>query len=473
MKEQRWKFVNFQFVIFSFIIFLSFGWVDFVLSAENNFCETSPIEPNNINQAQKNFLDYYEDIINSQKSINERTIAAYCIISILNNGILDYNANFTYKNGFKILDELYRFLIDYKKDDINFVRATYLLFENLYQRSIFEDIAYKANKLILNMNLSGIYSTEQIACPLYEFQINEISSQDKDIMKNSILKVSENLLRTHLENIEKLRLNNKDKNYPFLDDHTREYIYTYLLELGIDTKIVVHHDSYLDTQMRPIKNVIATIQGSFYPKRKIVLSAHYDSKIPPGADDNASGIAVLLEIARIIKENKVPLMYTIEFTFFDYEERDLNGSSAYVRNALINKEEIIAVLNFDQVGWDGGDGKVELLTCEQTKDFLNKRVLYFTKIIGKEDFVIPIVDDIKSLSGSSDHSSFLGVDLDGEYLGRGCFNTVYIAAARKAERENPYYHTDEDTVDKLNLEFLENLTKWAIGVIYGLANPVD
>ncbi len=88
--------------------------------------------------------------------------------------------------------------------------------------------------------------------------------------------------------------------------------------------------------------------------REIVIGAHYDTVVgSPGAVDNASGCALLLEFAREI--SSTPLEHGIRLVFFDREETDLGGSRDFV-NALDERrrEAVLAVVNFDMVGYAEG-----------------------------------------------------------------------------------------------------------------------
>jgi hypothetical protein len=81
-----------------------------------------------------------------------------------------------------------------------------------------------------------------------------------------------------------------------------------------------------------------------------VVSSHYDSVSDgPGADDDSSGTAALLEAARILA--KAPQPATIVFASFTGEEAGLLGSREYVRRALADKVRIVGALNNDMVGW--------------------------------------------------------------------------------------------------------------------------
>ncbi len=97
-------------------------------------------------------------------------------------------------------------------------------------------------------------------------------------------------------------------------------------------------------------NVLATLRGTENPELVYVLSSHYDSnQRGPGADDNSSATAVLLETARILA--KTPMPATIIFAAFTGEEAGLLGSREFVRQAVANKMQLLGALNNDMIGW--------------------------------------------------------------------------------------------------------------------------
>lgn len=79
---------------------------------------------------------------------------------------------------------------------------------------------------------------------------------------------------------------------------------------------------------RTYENVVAIQLGSTHPDQEYIIGAHYDSVSNPGADDNASGVALVLETARILSQYESG--YTIRYIAFDMEEVGLKGSKAYV-----------------------------------------------------------------------------------------------------------------------------------------------
>jgi hypothetical protein len=103
----------------------------------------------------------------------------------------------------------------------------------------------------------------------------------------------------------------------------------------------------------PGVNLVGQIRGTVDPDSVIVVSAHYDhlglrrGKLYPGADDNASGVAAMLAIARHFRAN--PPRHTLLFVAFDAEESGLKGALAFVENPPVPLKSILLNVNFDMV----------------------------------------------------------------------------------------------------------------------------
>jgi len=96
--------------------------------------------------------------------------------------------------------------------------------------------------------------------------------------------------------------------------------------------------------------VIATLTGTDNPEIVYVVSSHYDSNASgPGADDDSSATAALLEAARVLA--KRPLPATVIFASFTAEESGLLGSREFVRRAQESGMHIVGALNNDMIGW--------------------------------------------------------------------------------------------------------------------------
>lgn len=113
------------------------------------------------------------------------------------------------------------------------------------------------------------------------------------------------------------------------------------------------------------KNLILTKVGTLYPNTYVIVCGHYDSISGTGTNDNGSGIATILEIARLLQN--VPTEYSIKFINFSGEEDGLVGSQHYV-NTIVNgttpKMDIRLVFNIDEVGGVAGMTN-NSITCER------------------------------------------------------------------------------------------------------------
>ena len=79
-------------------------------------------------------------------------------------------------------------------------------------------------------------------------------------------------------------------------------------------------------------NLIVTKKGTKYPDVYIIVCGHYDTITGPGTNDNGSGVSVILEVARLLKN--VPTEYSIKFINFSGEEQGLLGSAHYVSTVV-------------------------------------------------------------------------------------------------------------------------------------------
>jgi hypothetical protein len=114
-------------------------------------------------------------------------------------------------------------------------------------------------------------------------------------------------------------------------------------------------------------NVVASLQGENNPDSICIIGGHYDDNlrtgdpfsIVPGANDNASGVAATLEIARVMKKNNYSPKNTIEFIAFGSEELGLYGSTAYALNANQTSKKIKLMLNNDMIAYQPGNNQSE------------------------------------------------------------------------------------------------------------------
>ncbi len=109
-------------------------------------------------------------------------------------------------------------------------------------------------------------------------------------------------------------------------------------------------------------NVIATLTGNIYPDSVCIVGGHFDNILQsgdpfstvPGANDNASGVAAAMEIARVMKKKDYTPACTIEFIAFGAEELGLYGSKDYANKSNQNSKKIRFMLNNDMIAYQPG-----------------------------------------------------------------------------------------------------------------------
>lgn len=187
-------------------------------------------------------------------------------------------------------------------------------------------------------------------------------------------------------------------------------------------------------------NVIATLQGTKYPDEFIVIGGHYDSitysGLEPGADDNASGTAGVLEIARILSQYSFDR--TIIFCAFSGEEYGLYGSAAYADRCAQQGMNIHGYLNLDMIGYlkPGSYIHTDLIHPASAQELAD----YYTQVCSVYLPDFPIEPGML-VGGDSDHTSFNNAG----YMG--------IFPFEDGSDYSPYIHTSNDIVGpSYNLE---------------------
>src|SRR5690625_1057950 len=138
----------------------------------------------------------------------------------------------------------------------------------------------------------------------------------------------------------------------------------------ISTRLVTHVGS-------PMPSLILTIEGSSEPSEYVIIGGHIDSiswdnDDAPGADDNASGIASLTEIIRVLLENKYQPSKTVEVMAYAAEEIGLVGSAEIAADYKNNNINVVSYLQLDMTGYNGSAEDVYILDDWYTSSALNQ-----------------------------------------------------------------------------------------------------
>ena len=228
-------------------------------------------------------------------------------------------------------------------------------------------------------------------------------------------------------------------------DATGDYLLDELAALGLDTAAHVYSDSG--------RNVFATLPATDGGEDVYVIGAHFDT-VPgsPGANDNATGVAMVLSVARYLSEVECRSANVI-FVLFDQEEIGLVGSFAFAQWLAEQELPVVAVHTIDQMGWDSdGDRTIEL---ERADDGLFE--LYEA---AEADLAITI-PLIPTNTGFTDHVSF-------RELG---FSAVGLTEEFVSGDTTRHYHQSTDVYDTVDLEYLRSTTILAHEVFGRLIDP--
>lgn len=209
------------------------------------------------------------------------------------------------------------------------------------------------------------------------------------------------------------------------------------------------------------KNLFGILAGQDTTKL-ILIGAHYDNVgilVAQGADDNAGGVAAVLECARICQQNNIG--YTVVFAFWDEEELGSIGSNAYVQNGPhLAGKQLLGYLNLDMIGWDGNNDSIAEIHTQYSGQSINWAA--------------------KANSLNSDYN--IGLQL--QTVNPGITATdigPFWAAGQTAVGfvedfdgdRYPYRHTPNDTVGNLNFPYLAKQTRLALATLltFALISP--
>jgi aminopeptidase YwaD len=235
-------------------------------------------------------------------------------------------------------------------------------------------------------------------------------------------------------------------------EELRDYLFCKLNETGLNVKFIPW-----ETEEFSGKNIEATLKGEKNESNVFVVCAHYDSvDVSPGADDDGSGVSVVLSAADILSD--YVFNSTIKFVLFSGEEQGLLGSRDYVDKISEDNKNVVGVLNLDGVGYasTSEDGNKIRHYANPESSWMQ----YISQQISKE-YKEYIGLEIRSLPHVtfSDHHSFVEKGYDASYF--------------LEQILNPFYHTSEDKSENVNFSYLSKVCKLTMGCLVKMAeiNP--
>jgi hypothetical protein len=274
----------------------------------------------------------------------------------------------------------------------------------------------------------------------------------------------------------------REEVVPFLEDTFASYLGPYGGESGRQTYLKKLGGDFACTGEFPCDtvfvNVIATKPGR-RTGAHYVICAHYDAiasrtsgwseewyleDVPaPGADDNGTGVAILLECARVLAP--LDLDVGLKFIAFSGEEVGLLGSATYAQK-MSPEDSVLGVLNVDMVGYADESPLLEII-YDWNSEWISDQLEDIHGLLGVGFEVEPF-----NLSGVpiSDHFNFWQIGIPGIML----IEELKDQGSLKGAPVNPYYHTVGDTSGFLDMDMIRGAARMVVGMISRFAEvPED
>jgi Zn-dependent M28 family amino/carboxypeptidase len=229
------------------------------------------------------------------------------------------------------------------------------------------------------------------------------------------------------------------------------------LEKNGQTDVRFHH--YTEKGYN-LKNVICHIRG--LSDKVILVCAHYDSRMEnlgdsksraPGADDNASGMSVILDISRVIAN--LQFEYSIQLVFFSGEEQGQWGSQHYAKFIKDNNVPLQRLINLDMVGYPSRDS----YDCVVERDIGNSNI---SNDQYSEEFAQSI-EEIAKLNTTI--NTIPGPIYDSDYMPFEALGYVVAGIYDGGAENYPYYHSSKDESIYLDTKYVSEIAKIILGVL--------
>jgi len=204
-------------------------------------------------------------------------------------------------------------------------------------------------------------------------------------------------------------------------------------------------------------NVIATLESDIYPDSLCVIGGHYDNilstgdpfLIVPGANDNASGVSAVLEIARVAEKNKFRPEGTLKFIAFGSEELGLFGSFDFAADPNGFKSKIRFMLNFDMIAYEPSTDPSSWIV--NILDYDNSHLLR---------------EEAESMCSKYTQLQFIN---DNKYYRQSdsypFFSNGYKALFFFSNAVDPNYHTLNDLAENCNFNYSSEIVKAACALL--------
>lgn len=199
-------------------------------------------------------------------------------------------------------------------------------------------------------------------------------------------------------------------------------------------------------------NMLGWLPGTTQPQQYIVITAHYDHLgkfgrvIYNGADDNASGVAAMLTLARAVKRQ--PLHHSVIFVATDAEELGLYGATAFLQQPPVPIDHIRYHINLDMLAYPGK--KRQLYVADGHANEAQNRVLSEVVRQSMAQASLCLLSGHDKVSRSHDRQHRINWPKASDHYSFGQRGIAYLFFS---DNDHQYYHSEKDTIDKLDRRF--------------------
>lgn len=287
------------------------------------------------------------------------------------------------------------------------------------------------NKLLFISFIVLLFSTQ--------IKAQESNSYYETIVENMDLSILEANLQQHVD------FGSKDpgtealiNSFNWLKSRYEEWGYE---DISIDTFSYSGNECY---------NLIITKTGTHYPNKYVIIDGHYDTRNGPGANDNGTGTAIVMEIARMLKD--IDTEYSVRFIHFSAEEVGLVGSNHYVDHVVVPEaHDIQLVFNIDAVGGVNGMTN-DIIVCERDESAPSSNNAASAAITDTLSNLMQLYSNLNteiSYAYATDYVPFM--------------EEGYIITGLYEYNETPYAHTPNDIIENMDLDYFKEVAKGSLG----------
>jgi hypothetical protein len=248
-------------------------------------------------------------------------------------------------------------------------------------------------------------------------------------------------------------------------DKAAEWLLEKLKDMGYEQSTYHLYRDKIDNMEYNLKNIVCKKKGN--NDKTIMICAHYDCRMEnlkdsdsraPGANDNASGVSAILEVARVLAKQN--LGHSLQFVFFSGEEHGLLGSKNYAKHIRDAGVNLCCLINLDMIGYPRLNPGTVIIERDNNVDSKHNRVKE------NDEKSIKLGEIMKDMSYYANLQYHLDSIYDSDYEPFEAEGyTVIGVYDGSAKTANPHYHDSSDVPLLIDWDYLTSVTKMVLATI--------